>query len=148
MLSSSKRSYPALILVYKAEKLRKVAKNWGIHAKQEEIEVDLKQLVEQNLSRPLRLLFTEPIVFLLSLYTAFIYGLLYVFLTAYPIVFKQIRGMSTGVASLPLLAMIVGELFACAYFVRNKGRGHLYQLICYSTRLTTRLTTRFTTIRL
>ena len=25
--------------------------------------------------------------------------------------------------------------------VRNKGRGHLHQLICYSTRLTTRLTT-------
>lgn len=110
-------TYPAVILISKAENLRRVSKNWGIHAKQEEIEVDLKQLVEQNLSRPLRLLFTEPIALLLSIYTAFIYGLLYVFLTAYPIVMQQIRGMNAGVGSLPLLALLIGELFACAYLI-------------------------------
>lgn len=63
-----KETYPPLILVQKANELRRRTKNWGIHAKQEEIEVDFRELVTKNFSRPLRLLFTEPIVFLLTLY--------------------------------------------------------------------------------
>ncbi len=110
-------TYAAVILVRKASRLRKVTKNWGIHAKQEEIEVDFMALVQKNLSRPLRLLFCEPIVLLLSIYTAFIYGLLYVFLTAYPIAFQVIRGMNRGVGSLPLLALVVGEVLACVYLI-------------------------------
>lgn len=110
-------SYPPAILVRKAERIRKISRNWGNHAKQEENEVDLKELIHKNLSRPLRLLFTEPIVLLISVYTAFIYGLLYVFLTAFPIAFQQIRGWNKGVGALPMLAMIVGELFACGYLM-------------------------------
>lgn len=110
-------SYSPIILVSKARHIRAVSKNWAVHAKQEEIEVDIQELVKKNLSRPLRLLFTEPIVLLLSIYTAFIYGLLYTFLTAYPIVFQQIRGMNRGVGSLPLFGMLVGQVFACGYMI-------------------------------
>lgn len=46
---------------------------------------------------------------------AFIYGLLYLFLTAYPIVFQQIHGMSGGVGGLPYFGMIIGMLFAGVY---------------------------------
>lgn len=79
-------TYPPLILVNKAADLRRRTKNWGIHAKQEEIEVDFRELVEQNLSRPMRMLVSEPIVLALSIYMAFVYGLLYLFLSFYPIV--------------------------------------------------------------
>ena len=105
-------TYPPVILIEKAAELRRRTKNWGIHAKQEEIEVDFRELVTKNFSRPLRLLFTEPIVFLLSVYMAFIYGLLYLFLTAYPIAFQQKRGFGAGVGGLPFFGMIVGELLA------------------------------------
>ncbi|KAI9678145.1 MAG: hypothetical protein M1817_006089 [Caeruleum heppii] len=108
-------TYPPVILVAKAEELRRRTKNWGIHAKQEEIEVDFRELVEKNFSRPLRLLFTEPIVLLLSIYMSFIYGLLYLFLTAYPLVFQQIHGFSGGVGGLPFFGMIVGQLSAGVY---------------------------------
>ena len=110
-------TYPPVVLVQKAAELRRRTKNWGIHAKQEEIEVDFRELVQKNFSRPLRILFTEPIVFLLSLYMAFIYGLLYLFLTAYPIVFQQIHGFNPGVGGLPLIGMILGELLAGVYIV-------------------------------
>lgn len=63
-------TYPPVILVDKAAELRRLTKNWGIHAKQEEIEVDIKELVSKNVSRPLRILFTEPIVLLISLYVS------------------------------------------------------------------------------
>lgn len=86
-----------MILVNKAAELRRRTQNWGIHAKQEEIEVDLRELLEKNVSRPLRLLFTEPIILAISIYMAFVYGLLYLFLTFYPIVFQGIHGFNAGV---------------------------------------------------
>lgn len=108
-------TYPPIILINKASELRRRTKNWGIHAKQEEIEIDFRELLTKNFSRPMRLLVTEPIVLLLSIYMAFIYGLLYLFLTAYPIVFQQIHGMSGGVGGLPYFGMIIGMLFAGTY---------------------------------
>lgn len=108
-------TYPPVVLVEKASELRRRTKNWGIHAKQEEIEVDFRELVTKNFSRPLRLLVTEPIVLLISIYMAFIYGLLYLFLTAYPIVFQQIHGMNPGVGGLPYFGMILGQIVAGIY---------------------------------
>ncbi|KAL8654466.1 MAG: hypothetical protein Q9226_003425 [Calogaya cf. arnoldii] len=108
-------TYPPIVLQQKAATLRRRTLNWGIHAKQEEIEVDFRELVTKNFSRPLRLLFTEPIVLLLSIYMAFIYGLLYLFLTAYPIVFQQIHGFNPGVGGLPYFGMILGQLTAGVY---------------------------------
>jgi DHA1 family multidrug resistance protein-like MFS transporter len=108
-------TYPPVILIAKAAELRRRTKNWGIHAKQEEIEIDFRELISKNFSRPMRLLFTEPIVLLLSIYMAFIYGLLYLFLTAYPIVFQQIHGMSGGVGGLPYFGMIIGMISAGIY---------------------------------
>jgi len=105
-------TYPPTILVGKAAELRRRTLNWGIHAKQEEIEIDVRELITKNFSRPLRLLFTEPIVLLLSIYMAFIYGLLYLFLTAYPFVFQGVHGMSPGVAGLTFFGMIVGQIIA------------------------------------
>ncbi|KAI9700478.1 MAG: hypothetical protein M1820_006777 [Bogoriella megaspora] len=117
-----KESYPPVILVEKASELRRLTKNWGIHAKQEEVEVDLVELVKKNVSRPLRILFTEPIVLLITIYMAFLYGLLYLFLTAYAIVFQQVHGFSPGVAGLPYFGFITGELigFICVVLM-NPG---------------------------
>lgn len=115
-------SYPPQILVKKASELRRRTKNWGIHAKQEEIEVDLRELMEKNFSRPLRMLVTEPIVLLLSIYMAFIYGLLYLFLTAYPLVFQGVHHMNLGVGGLPFFGMIIGQVIAgTLIFIRQPG---------------------------
>ena len=115
-------SYPPAILVAKAEDLRRRTKNWGIHAKQEEIEIDFRELLEKNFSRPLRMLVTERIVLLLSIYMAFIYGLLYLFLTAYPLVFQGVHGMNPGVGGLPYFGMITGQLTAgTIIFLRQPG---------------------------
>lgn len=60
-------TYPPVILVSKASELRRRTKNWGIHAKQEEVEVDFAELATKNLLRPLKILFNEPIVLLVSI---------------------------------------------------------------------------------
>ena len=115
-------TYPPIILVNKAAELRRKTKNWGIHAKQEEIEVDFKELITKNVSRPMRILFTEPIVLLITLYMSFIYGLLYLFLTAYALVFQGKYGMNGGVGGLPYFGMVAGEVIAFAVVVfQNPG---------------------------
>ncbi|KAH6605039.1 major facilitator superfamily [Trichoderma cornu-damae] len=105
-------SYPPVILIGKASELRRRTKNWGIHAKQEEIEIDFGELVGKNFTRPLRLLFTEPIILLLSIYMSFIYGLLYLFFTAYPLVFVGVHHFNSGQSGLTFFGMIIGELIA------------------------------------
>ncbi|KAH9827293.1 Major Facilitator Superfamily [Teratosphaeria destructans] len=112
-----KESYGPVILVSKASELRRKTRNWGIHAKQEEVEVDLKELLTKNISRPLRILFTEPIVLLITIYMSFIYGLLYLNLTAYSLVFSDVYGFSLGVSGLPYIALILGVAVALAIIV-------------------------------
>ncbi|CAP99025.1 hypothetical protein E8E15_003350 [Penicillium rubens] len=117
-----KESYPPVVLVDKASELRRRTKNWGIHAKQEEIEVDLRDLIVNNFSRPLRLLINEPLILAVTVYLSFIYGLLYCFLTAYTLVFQGVYGMNAGVGGLPLFGMVVGLFIAATYIIiASKG---------------------------
>ena len=112
-----KETYSPLILVAKANRLRRTTKNWAIHAKQEEVEVDLHELLTNNFSRPIRLLVTEPIVLLMTIYMSFIYGLIYVFLSAYPLVFQGVYHMNGGVGGLPFIGLIVGQVLAGMYIM-------------------------------
>ena len=90
-------TYAPIILISKAAELRRRTRNWGIHAKQEEIEVDFRELVTKNFTRPLRILFTEPIVLAITLYMSFVYAMLYTSLTAYPLIFQGVYRMNQGV---------------------------------------------------
>ncbi|GME80727.1 unnamed protein product [Ambrosiozyma monospora] len=85
-----------IILVNKAREIKRRTGIWGIHAPHDEFSLTIKEIVENNLTRPLHMLFTEPILFTVSLYNAFIYGMLYLFLTAYPIVFQLGYKMAPG----------------------------------------------------
>ena len=161
-----KETYPPAVLVGKAEYLRRRTKNWAIHAKQEEIEIDFQELVSKNLSRPLRMVFTEPILMAFGFYLSFVYGkhsssasfrlllqrsalgvmfsfensctfaewtcgswrnlftstpdcrnkltriagLMYIALSAYPLVFQGVHHWRPGVGSLPFLGMMLGML--------------------------------------
>ncbi|CUM63262.1 uncharacterized protein PRCAT00000833001 [Priceomyces carsonii] len=97
-----------LILVRRAEEIRRRTGNRAIHAAHEEISLSFKEIVENNISRPLKMLFVEPILFLITLYNAFVYGLLYLFLTAVPLVFGVNYRFSQGVAELPYISMFIG----------------------------------------
>ncbi|KAJ5951925.1 uncharacterized protein N7479_010338 [Penicillium vulpinum] len=115
-----KESYAPTVLVGKAAILRRQTHNWGIRARQEQIELDWNQLITNNFSRPFSILFTEPIVFLISLWMSFVYGLMYALLGAYPVVFEGIHRMNIGVGGLPFIGLIVGEFLAGAYVLINQ----------------------------
>ncbi|KAL5342434.1 major facilitator superfamily domain-containing protein [Aspergillus crustosus] len=109
-------SYAPVILTSKARRLRHETKNWAIHAKHEEVEMTLSAIIRDYLAIPLKMLALDPIILCMCIFGSFVYGLLYLFLTAYPIIFQQIHGMNPGVGGLPFLAVIVGEFLAGLFF--------------------------------
>lgn len=122
-----KESYPPCILAAKAAGIRKESGNWGIHAKQEEVELEIGGLIEKYLTRPLRLLVTQPVLLLISLYMSFIYGLVYALLEAYPVVFEQVYGMSPGISGLMFIGLIIGILLALG-FILSQHRAYTSKL--------------------
>ncbi|KAL2865019.1 MFS transporter [Aspergillus lucknowensis] len=114
-------TYAPVILVHKAAVLRRQTHNWCIHAKQDEVEVAFIELVRNNFTRPLRMLVTEPILLLVSLYISFVYGLMYALLGAYPVVFQGVYGMNMGVGGLAFIGIIIGELLGGVYTLLLQG---------------------------
>ncbi|KAK7429177.1 hypothetical protein QQZ08_004392 [Neonectria magnoliae] len=70
------------------------------------------QIVRTALYRPWALLFAEPIVLILSIYTAIVYGTLYMLFGAYPVVFQLQRGWNPGKGGLAFLGIAVGMFAA------------------------------------
>lgn len=64
-----------------------------------------KDVVMMSLVRPFTLNFLEPMVFLLNLYIALIYGLLYIWFESFVVVFIEIYGFSLGTEGLAYLGI-------------------------------------------
>lgn len=79
-------------------------------------------LFRNALARPWVLLFLEPIVLLLSIYMAIVFGTLYLLFAAFPVVFQQGRGWSPGIGGLAFLGVAVGILGAIAYALWDNKR--------------------------
>lgn len=112
-----KETYAPVLLISKASAIRRETGSWGIHAKQEEIEVDFQALVQKYFTRPLQMLVTEPIILLIPLYMSFIYGIVYALVEAYPYVFEMVYGMSPGIAGLACIGLIIGQVLACSFIL-------------------------------
>jgi DHA1 family multidrug resistance protein-like MFS transporter len=63
-----------------------------------------------------------------SVYAAFIYGLLYLFLTAYPKIFQGVYGMSAGVSGLPELGAVLGCAITGVIMVVFRQKAYLQKL--------------------
>lgn len=107
-------TYSPLILVKKAENLRNLTGNWGIHAPHEGVKLDFGEIVTKTIARPLKMLVTEPIILLVSIYNGFCYAILYLCLTSYPYTFEVKYGWKLSHATLPYIGLLVG-MFICGF---------------------------------
>ncbi|KAI9731935.1 MAG: hypothetical protein M1834_004386 [Cirrosporium novae-zelandiae] len=82
----------------------------------------IKNEFKVALSRPWVLLFQEPIVLLLSIYMAIIYGTLYMLFAAFPICFEEARGWSQGISGLAFIGIAVGMLGAIIFNIPANKR--------------------------
>ncbi|KAK9335926.1 major facilitator superfamily domain-containing protein [Lipomyces starkeyi] len=84
---------------------------------------DPGEVFKRALFRPWIFLFLEPIVLIASLYMAIIYGTVYMFMGAMPIVYNEHRGWSVGIGGLSFLGIMVGIIFGLVYAIwDNNGR--------------------------
>ncbi|KAK5080229.1 GTPase-activating protein [Lithohypha guttulata] len=120
-------TYAPTILTSRAKRVRKLTKRFDYQAEAEiEIQhIDATRLIFEALVRPFQLTFLEPIVFLMDLYIALIYGILYIWFEAFPIVFQETHGFNSGESGLAFLGILVSTccITVPAYFVWK----HLYQ---------------------
>jgi len=63
---------------------------------------------KKAIGRPFYLLFTEPVLLLVSLYLAFLYALIYGLFGVFPIVYRQIRHFSEEDFAYSYFALILG----------------------------------------
>lgn len=77
----------------------------------------IAQVFNKTILRPWVLLFWEPVVLIASSYLAILYGILYMFFAAFPIVYEQGRGWNAGIGSLSFLGLVVGMILGLIYCI-------------------------------
>ncbi|KAL2157773.1 hypothetical protein VTH06DRAFT_5041 [Thermothelomyces fergusii] len=76
----------------------------------------------RTLKRPWILLFLEPIVLISSIYLAILYGIIYMFLGAFPFVYQNVRGWNEGIGGLAFVGLSVGMLIGLVYCLADNRR--------------------------
>jgi DHA1 family multidrug resistance protein-like MFS transporter len=114
----------ANILYRRTRRLRKLTGNTKLTCEPEIASEQMtgKDVLTMTLVRPFTLCFTEPMVFLLNLYIALIYGLLYIWFESFPIVFTDIYQFSLGLEGTAFVGILVGIMVVLPPFVWYQKR--------------------------
>jgi len=105
-------TYAPALLHQKAQRLRQATGNAALRTEYERPERKLLSLLKTALSRPLRLIATQPIVQFLAVYMAYLYGLMYLVLATFPALWTGAPpagyGQSVGVGGLNYISLGLG----------------------------------------
>lgn len=83
------------------------------------------EVFKRALFRPWVFLFMEPIVLVASLYMAIIYGTVYMFMGAMPIVYNEKRGWSPGIGGLAFMGIAVGIILGLIYAIWDNNNRYI-----------------------
>ncbi|EEU43388.1 uncharacterized protein NECHADRAFT_94955 [Fusarium vanettenii 77-13-4] len=98
-----------VLLKWKAARLRKETGNAALVSIMDK-GLTPRQLFLRAIVRPTKLLFLSPIVLLLSLMCAFVFGLLFILFTTFPTVFEEQYHFSAGISGLSYLGVGIGMI--------------------------------------
>lgn len=125
-----KETYHPQIIELKTRQLRKETGDQTLKSKYGS-EFAFSKVFARALTRPIKMLFFSPIVLLLSLYVAIVYGYLYLLFTTIPEVFIEKYGFSQGNVGLAYLGLGVGMMIGVAavgtlsdYLLKRLTRKH------------------------
>jgi multidrug resistance protein len=104
-----KESYAPYLLYLKAKRLRKDTGNQALRTRYEAIEEGTAlQRIAGSTLRSFQMLFTQPIVIVLALYNAYAFGLMYLVLSTFTVLFKETYHEKTGIAGLNYISIGLG----------------------------------------
>ena len=108
-------TYEPVLLRQRAKRLQKNTGRVYRYEQDVKKEFDARKMFREQLKVPYKLLFTEPIVAIASLYLAVVYAIMYMEFTAFPIIFQQYRGWSSGVSALAFIGITLGSFFGLVF---------------------------------
>ncbi|KAI0440062.1 major facilitator superfamily domain-containing protein [Xylaria telfairii] len=110
-----RETHPNILLKRKAKRLRRETGNPELKSK---FDKGLKgwQILVESVIRPTQLLIFSPVVLVISIYVALVFGLLYLLFAAFSTLFEDVYGFGTGVSGLSYLGIGVGELVGLVVF--------------------------------
>lgn len=116
MVAFLPETYAPILLSQRAKKMRKQDASPNAIAPRDLEETDLSRLFTVVLTRPLRMLISEPIVSNTCAYLALVYSIFYMSFQAFPIIFQNLYSLSPGVTGLAYLPIGVGACLAIPIF--------------------------------
>jgi MFS family permease len=116
-----RETYAATILEWKVRRLQK-----GAGSKQFRSKLDTGtpawEILSRAIIRPTKLMLLSPINIILSVGSAFVYGLYYLLLTNFPLVYEETYGFSPGISGLAYLGLGIGSVFGLFLFGATNDR--------------------------
>ncbi|KAK6209988.1 major facilitator superfamily protein [Colletotrichum tabaci] len=103
-----RETYAPILLAQKAKRLRRMTGDDRYQSRHEMEHGSVTKALRVALFRPIRLLFTKPILFVLSVDVSIVYGYLYLVFTTLTFVYKSLYGFSSGTAGLTFLGIGIG----------------------------------------
>lgn len=124
LVSTIPETRHTIILQRKTKRVRKAMRKEGLKASASITDANaderkgLHQLFAITLTRPFHFLFTEPITFFAAIYNGFLYGLVYLFNEAFPLVFGPGKGhgFNGGEQGLSFLGLCIGPIIAFLFY--------------------------------
>jgi multidrug resistance protein len=120
-----KESYAPHLLYLKAKRLRRETGNQSLRTKYKDLEGTALQKITVSTLRSFQMLFTQPIVIVLALYNAYAFGLMYLVLSTFTVLFKQTYDETTGIAGLNYISIGLGLFFGAP--ICGKGMDVIYR---------------------
>ncbi|OGM41812.1 hypothetical protein ABOM_009623 [Aspergillus bombycis] len=103
-----RETYAPKILATRKRKLQELTGNHQLHTEYDRPDRTFGQVLRKNLIRPFRMLFTQPAIQALSLYRGYQYGLMYLVLASFPLVWEGVYSQAKDIASLNYISLGVG----------------------------------------
>ncbi|KAL4894554.1 major facilitator superfamily domain-containing protein [Aspergillus ambiguus] len=101
-----RETYAPVLLQRRCKRLRKSSQNFDLYTEHDSI--SLAQLLRMSMTRPFKLLGTQPVVQVWSIYCAFLWGILYLLVATFPDVWTTIYGESISIGSLNYISLFIG----------------------------------------
>ncbi|KAH8433974.1 putative MFS transporter [Aspergillus melleus] len=121
-----RETYAPILLQKRCRRLRKCTGNLNLYTEHDTI--SLAKLLSTSIVRPFKLLATQPVVQVWSLYCAYLYGILYLLIASFPDVWSDVYGESVSIGSLNYISMFIGMGIASQIGTRLADR--YYRKLC------------------
>ena len=117
-----RETYAPILLQRKAKKLRRETGNANLKTEVERKGFNFRQTVEKALLRPFAMLATQSIIQFLTVYMAFVYGLMYLMLSTFPMLWVNRYHESEGIGGLNYISLALGFYLGAQVWGRLSDR--------------------------